>query len=128
MQFQDSILETLFSIAVLLENEEERAAYIKIACGDDSSKLAELQSLLRDYFAAGAIFDRPAAVAPTLAAESTSHIRRQIGPYKLRELLGEGGMGNVYVAEQENPVRRKVAIKIIKPGIGSREVIARFES
>ena len=128
MQNHDSILETIFSNAVRMENEDERASYIKVACGDDSSKLSELQSMLRDYSAAGAMFDRPAAVAPTLAAESTSYISRQIGPYKLRELLGEGGMGSVYVAEQEKPVRRKVALKIIKPGMGSREVIARFES
>ena len=128
MQNHDSILETIFSNAVRMENEDERASYIKVACGDDSSKLSELQSMLRDYSAAGAMFDRPAAVAPTLAAESTSYISRQIGPYKLRELLGEGGMGSVYVAEQEKPVRRKVALKIIKPGMGSREVISRFES
>ncbi|MEQ1826989.1 MAG: tetratricopeptide repeat protein [Pirellula sp.] len=84
--------------------------------------------MVRDYFAAGSVVDRPAALAPTIAAQSTSNISRQIGPYKLRELLGEGGMGSVYVAEQERPVRRKVALKIIKPGMGSREVISRFES
>ncbi len=52
----------------------------------------------------------------------------RIGPYKLREQLGEGGFGVVYVAEQEQPVARKVALKIIKPGMDTREVIARFES
>ncbi len=52
----------------------------------------------------------------------------QIGPYKLREQIGEGGFGLVYVAEQEQPVRRKVALKIIKPGMDTREVIARFEA
>ena len=128
MQNKDSNLETLFSNALDLKNEKERDSYIRNACGGDSSRLAELQSMLRDYSAAGAMFDRPAAIAPTLAAESTSPISRQIGPYKLRELLGEGGMGSVYVAEQEKPVRRKVALKIIKPGMGSREVISRFES
>src|SRR5262249_39911158 len=51
-----------------------------------------------------------------------------IGPYKLREVLGEGGMGIVYVAEQERPVHRKVALKVIKPGMDTREVIARFEA
>ncbi|MFO0911434.1 MAG: serine/threonine-protein kinase [Pirellulales bacterium] len=64
----------------------------------------------------------------TLTFEPLSHSSRQIGPYRIRELLGEGGMGSVYVAEQEQPVRRKVALKIIKPGMGSREVISRFES
>src|SRR5204863_1257845 len=51
-----------------------------------------------------------------------------IGPYKLREQIGEGGMGLVFVAEQQQPVRRKVALKLIKPGMDSRQVIARFEA
>lgn len=65
------------------------------------------------------------------AASDDTHaeaIGSMIGPYKLRELIGEGGMGLVYVAEQEKPVRRKVALKIIKPGLDTKEVIARFES
>lgn len=81
MQTHDSDLETIFLNALSLKNENERASYLKVACGEDSSKLAELQSMLRDYFAAGAMFDRPAAVAPTLADESASNISRQIGPY-----------------------------------------------
>ena len=52
----------------------------------------------------------------------------QIGPYKLLEEIGEGGMGVVYMAQQQEPVRRKVALKIIKPGMDTREVIARFEA
>ena len=51
-----------------------------------------------------------------------------IGPYKIREQIGEGGFGVVYVAEQEHPVRRKVALKVIKPGMDSREVVGRFEA
>ena len=51
-----------------------------------------------------------------------------IGPYKLREQVGEGGMGVVFVAEQERPVRRKVALKVIKPGMDTKEVVARFEA
>ncbi len=52
----------------------------------------------------------------------------QIGPYKLLEQIGEGGMGVVYMAEQKEPVRRRVALKIIKPGMDTRQVIARFEA
>ena len=52
----------------------------------------------------------------------------EIGPYKIREQIGEGGMGVVYVAEQTEPVQRKVALKIIKPGMDTKEVIARFEA
>ncbi len=128
MQPVDSSLETLLSDAVEITDANQRDAYLRKACGSDGSKLADLQRMVRDFFAAGSMIDRPAAVAPTLAAESTTNISRQIGPYKLRELLGEGGMGSVYVAEQEKPVRRKVALKIIKPGMGSREVISRFEA
>jgi serine/threonine protein kinase len=51
-----------------------------------------------------------------------------IGPYRLLEVLGEGGMGTVYAAEQEYPVRRRVAVKVIRPGLGSRDIIARFEA
>src|SRR5262249_22610180 len=51
-----------------------------------------------------------------------------VGPYKLLQQIGEGGMGVVFMAEQEKPVRRKVALKIIKPGMDSRQVIARFEA
>src|SRR5438270_250516 len=52
----------------------------------------------------------------------------RIGPYKLLQQIGEGGFGVVYMAEQQEPVRRKVALKIIKPGMDTKEVIARFES
>ena len=52
----------------------------------------------------------------------------RIGPYQIREVLGEGGMGTVYLAEQTEPVKRRVALKIIKLGMDTREVIARFES
>ena len=51
-----------------------------------------------------------------------------VGPYRIRELLGEGGMGSVYVAEQENPIRRKVALKVVKAGMDSRQVLARFDA
>ena len=69
MQNHKSILENIFSNAVEMENKDERASYLKTACGDDRSKLAEVQSMLRDHSAAGAMFDRTAAVAPTIAAE-----------------------------------------------------------
>ena len=84
--------------------------------------------MVQDYFAAGSLFDRPAVLAPTLDVDGQPEVGTWVGPYKLRELLGEGGMGSVYVAEQEKPVRRKVALKVIKPGMDSRQVIARFEA
>ena len=67
----------------------------------------------------------PQAEAPTVPLETAGTV---IGPYKLMEQIGEGGMGLVFVAEQQEPVRRRVALKIIKPGRDSRQVIARFEA
>ncbi len=70
-----------------------------------------------------------AGSAATLDLSTNSaRIGSTIGPYKIREKIAEGGMGVVYVAEQAKPVRRKVALKVIKPGMASREVVARFEA
>src|SRR5262245_35442333 len=66
-----------------------------------------------------------ASLAATIPMETPGAI---LGPYKLLEQIGEGGMGLVFVAEQQHPVRRRVALKIIKPGMDSRQVIARFEA
>jgi serine/threonine protein kinase len=70
----------------------------------------------------------PAAPAETAASSGSGVIGQSIGPYKLLSILGEGGMGTVYLAEQERPVRRRVALKIIKLGMDTRSVIARFEA
>ena len=68
-------------------------------------------------------------MAPTEVPEPIrEHVGATIGPYKLMEQIGEGGFGLVFVAEQERPIRRKVALKIIKPGMDTRDVIARFEA
>ena len=67
-------------------------------------------------------------VAATLDHPPLEHPGTQIGPYKLLEQIGEGGMGVVYVASQKEPIRRTVALKIIKPGMDTREVVTRFEA
>ena len=74
------------------------------------------------------ILDAPDAGSPTLDQPITEKPGTQIGPYKLLQQLGEGGMGVVYMAEQKEPVKRRVALKIIKPGMDTRQVIARFEA
>ena len=75
--------------------------------------------------------DLPEPDSPTLSADLANALDRhpkQVGPYYILEVLGEGGMGVVYLAEQREPVRRRVALKVIKPGMDTREVVARFEA
>jgi serine/threonine protein kinase len=84
--------------------------------------------LLRLMLPAGGIEAAPEKSAKTLKSDPTEKAGDRIGRYKLREKIGEGGFGTVYVAEQEEPVRRRVALKVIKLGMDTREVIARFEA
>jgi serine/threonine protein kinase len=104
-----------------------RQAFLDAACGADLALREQVESLLDADRAAPSILDRHAAEL-AIGSESSVCVGTQIGPYKIRELIGEGGMGEVYVAEQERPVRRKVALKIIRPGMATRDVIARFEA
>ena len=135
MSDNESRLESLLAAAVEIEDNGQREAYLLRACEGDAAQLAELQSMVHDYFAAGSLIDRPAAgmatiidPRPTSNAQTRDAPGHQIGPYKLREMLGEGGMGTVFIAQQDTPVRRKVALKLIKLGMDSREVLSRFEA
>ncbi len=115
----------IFKVAVKLPHDQ-RAGYLDRACGTKAELRHDVESLLRANDASGGILrDREATVAHQPVTEGPGTI---IGPYKLMEAIGEGGMGLVFVAEQQYPLRRKVAIKIIKPGMDRREVIARFEA
>ena len=109
---------------------DTREAYLQAACGQDAALLARVRKLLkarevRDGFLESAPWD-PAVVPDTSAVtESPGTV---IGRYKLLEKIGEGGMAVVYMAEQQEPIRRKVALKIIKLGMDTKQVIARFEA
>ena len=123
-------VKSIFGRALEIESPAERSAFLSEACAADPSLRAEVEDLLRAMAGAGDFMNRPAPTgsvtithAPILEGPGT-----RIGPYKLLQQIGEGGMGVVYMAEQEQPVRRKVALKIIKPGMDSRQVIARFEA
>src|SRR5262245_31581897 len=119
----------LFMKALELPSEGERKAYLERACVDDAALRAEAEALLAASAQAGSFLEVPAAgPPPTIDQPPTEGPGATIGPYKLRELIGEGGMGVVYVAEQAHPVRRKVALKVIKPGMDTRQVVARFEA
>src|SRR5262245_7346288 len=112
----------------LSRNPAERVAYLDRACDGDPGLRASIDALLRANVGASgflsaalpnAIVERPAA---------TEGPGTVIGPYKLLEQIGEGGFGVVFMAEQSRPVRRKVALKVLKPGMDSRQVVARFEA
>jgi serine/threonine protein kinase len=119
--------DALFAQAIEIACAEERARFLEQACADNPELRREVEKLVRDHFRAGAFLERPAThLAATLDAPREKP-GTLVGPYKLMEQIGEGGMGVVYVAEQAQPVRRKVALKLIKPGLDSRQVIARFE-
>jgi serine/threonine protein kinase len=121
--------DTVFAQAIEIAAPQERALFLEQACAQDSELRAEVEKLVRDYFRAGAFLERPAAhIAVTTDEPLAERPGTLIGPYKLLEQIGEGGMGLVFVAEQQHPVRRKVALKIIKPGMDSRQVVARFEA
>jgi serine/threonine protein kinase/tetratricopeptide (TPR) repeat protein len=121
--------ETIFADAIEIESPEERAGFLSRACQGNESLRNEVERLVGNYFSAGAFLERPAAQLQTIADPGPAQgPGSQIGPYRLVEQIGEGGFGVVYLAEQERPVRRRVALKIIKPGMDTRQVIARFEA
>ncbi|HUY35213.1 MAG TPA: protein kinase [Pirellulales bacterium] len=122
--------EALFAAVLEKPTPAERAAYLEGACGGDHALRRRIEALLAAHDACGGVLDSPpSAPAPTAAYRPlTEGPGALIGPYKLLQQIGEGGMGVVYMAEQLEPVRRKVALKIIKPGMDSRQVIARFEA
>ena len=120
---------------VLEKTGTERDLLLEALCGDDSELLSNVRTLLAahdeaDEFLDGLTVDvstAPAVAGPP-SQDPSEGPSKQIGPYKLLQLIGEGGFGAVYMAEQEEPIRRRVALKLIKPGMDSKQVIARFEA
>ena len=120
----------------------ERPAFLDAACGGDAGLRRRVEELLREQEAVGAFLETPALtgsrasatavmVGPggtALLASLTEKPGDRIGRYKLLQTIGEGGCGIVYMAEQEEPVRRRVALKVIKLGMDTKSVIARFEA
>ncbi len=118
----------VFNDAVSIESPTEQQRYLEQACGDDSQARARIEALLHAHNAAGGFFGGLDSLETTQAHFSTETLNSVIGRYQLREILGSGGMGIVYAADQESPIRRQVALKVIKPGMDSREVLARFDA
>jgi serine/threonine protein kinase/tetratricopeptide (TPR) repeat protein len=134
--------DSVFAVALSMPTAAERAAYLDEACKDNAALRHEVEALLHAHEQAGDFLaepivkavptsdlpsagpeDKSQSIDPPFQAETPGTL---IGPYKLLQLLGEGGMGAVYVAEQQQPVKRRVALKVIKPGMDTARVLARF--
>jgi serine/threonine protein kinase len=131
---------TVFNAALQLP-AGQRAAYLDAACAGENALRLKIEALLRVHDEVGTFLENPTQEAGPSAAEKpgpSGTIRisappieqtgERIGRYKLLQQIGEGGCGVVYMAEQEEPVRRKVALKVIKLGMDTKHVIARFEA
>src|SRR5712664_2678251 len=123
--------EAIFDAALQLR-ATERAQYLKQACGEDAQLHQRVDCLLKAHEEAGGFLEPPAAPLPNrtvvVSIPLTEKPGDKIGRYKLLQQIGEGGCGVVYMAEQEEPVRRRVALKVIKLGMDTKSVIARFEA
>jgi hypothetical protein len=119
----------LFVAAVKLA-PEEWDAYLADQCAADDEVRHRVRNLLSAHAEAGSFLHSPAGPSTPITVDAPIGERpgMMIGPYKLLEQIGEGGFGVVFMAEQTEPIRRKVALKVIKPGMDTRQVIARFEA
>src|SRR5262249_29345810 len=126
--------QSIFLTALELATPAEREAYLRGACGDNEALRAAVVELLAAHERAGNILDAPPVAASGTVAQdnpgagSLEQPGTVIGPYKLLERIGEGGMGTVWMAQQTEPVKRLVAVKLVKAGMDSRQVVARFEA
>ncbi|MDX2035252.1 MAG: protein kinase [Isosphaeraceae bacterium] len=120
--------EEMIFIRALEMAADQRSAFVDAACACDPGLRERIAILLRAHDEPGSFLGNPASMPGGIEPEAGEGPGSLIGPYKLLELIGEGGMGSVYMAEQSAPVRRMVAVKVIKPGMDSRQVLARFEA
>ncbi len=118
----------IFLRAAEIAAVDERHAYLAAACGGDHALQSEVEDLLRHQQRLGSFLEGEPGGPATVAEQTQKTSGTVIGPYKLLQQIGEGGMGTVFMAQQEHPVRRKVALKVIKAGMDSRQVVARFEA
>ena len=122
-------IKAIFSEAIEKQTPEELAAYLDEVCGNDAELRSKIEALLKAHEEAGSFMNIDDGEPDvTLDGSSIEGLGTMIGRYELLSLIGEGGMGLVYLAEQKEPVRRKVVLKIIKPGMDSKQVVARFEA
>jgi serine/threonine protein kinase/Flp pilus assembly protein TadD len=115
-------------LAALERAPEQWPGLLDEACSDNVQLRGRVNELLLAHQAMGSIHGDRGVPAATTAEALNEAPGTVIGPYKLLEQIGEGGFGVVFMAEQQQPIRRKVALKVLKPGMDSRQVIARFEA
>jgi serine/threonine protein kinase len=126
--------ESLFNAALEKPRPDDRRVFLAEACAGDARRLARLEALLHAHEHPDSFLepppdtDLPALDEPMLDEPIVERPGVAIGPYQLLEQIGEGGFGAVFLAEQQEPVRRNVALKVLKPGMDTRHVIARFEA
>jgi serine/threonine protein kinase/tetratricopeptide (TPR) repeat protein len=124
---EDAVFE-----AALARQQGQRAAYLARACGDDTSLRERVEALLQAHAQTTGLLEPEGVTRPAstmiLNEPLTEKAGDRIGRYKLLQQIGEGGCGVVYMAEQQEPVKRLVALKVIKPGMDTRQVLARFEA
>ena len=119
----------IFLEAIENHPPEKWPNFLDDVCRDDMELRLRVETLLEAHVSDEGILDCSVVEPPKDAPDSVGEQPGdQIGPYKLLEQLGEGGMGVVYLAEQESPIKRQVALKIVKPGLDSKQVIARFRA
>jgi serine/threonine protein kinase len=119
-------VKDIFGQALQIESAPERESFLETACKDDLELRQQLETLLTAHVQAEDFLGESIKLPPLDTAIEPAGM--MIGRYKLLEKIGEGGFGVVYMAEQQQPVQRKVALKIIKAGMDTRDVIARFEA
>ena len=122
--------DSIFWAALEIDSPQQRGAYLDEACGPNRTQRSQIEEMLAAHSKAEGFLERPAVLAQIVSAGEPVAEKPggKIGPYCLIEEIGKGGMGNVFMALQEEPVRRKVALKVIKPGMDTQEVIRRFEA
>lgn len=119
--------EAIFDLARRIDDPQVRADFIDHACGTNSELKRRVGGLLDLHSTHESFLEGP-IVAATVAVPVKEKPGDVVGPYKLLQQIGEGGFGIVFMAEQSSPIRRKVAFKVIKPGMDTSEVVARFEA
>src|SRR5262245_46567557 len=119
--------KAIFIKALDCQGPLELARFLELACGNDTALRARVDELLKANQDAGAFLGGPEK-QPTRDEPIAERPGTVIGAFKLLEQIGEGGFGVVFMAEQVEPIRRKVAFKVLKPGMDTRQVIARFEA